>query len=528
MHTLEPDDMVLDRMETLHSDTVAAMRWWLESRDPRLIDLVEHVATPWEVVGRHFDAGAFGLAALSMADEGSRRWCRLVGLLATERLMAGDVGFTRDVVPRAAAIARRSNDDESELLCRGALAIAPPQTADELVVTAEGLTRLGWRFRALLLEAWAASAAAAAGRLDEADRLVAAVAARAGRGAVAELVATSALGKVDVLLLRGDLTAAAQLARTWAGTTRVSPTVRALHATRWAQGATALGDAGQLEATADLLRRLTELSPQLKLFARSTQLRQDVLAGRTGSPAEFLEVARGGTAAATPLALHFLLHAAVAAQEDVAASAVPRQHEGTSPSPVERVVVASAAGSAAHARGAQQEAARLWSDALVIADEQGYRHLLAEACEGLGCVLAANGHAERAGQALAAAAAIRADTGARFRFPHQQAALDAAMSVVGALPEVETETVIDALRRTGGRTRPIGGWDSLTATEVIAAHHVAEGRSNAEIALEMGVARSTVKTHLLHIFTKLSVTSRAELAATVVRQRLHTNGVGES
>ena len=248
MHTLEPDDALLDRLETLHPDTVAAMRWWLEARDPRLIDLVEHVATPWEVVGRHLDARVFGIAALSMAEEGSRRWCRLVGLLATERLMAGDVGFTRDVVPRAAAIARRSNDDESELLCRGALAIAPPQTADELGAAAEGLTRLGWRFRALILEAWAAVAAAAAGRLAEADRLVAAVAARAGRGAVVEVVATAALGQVDVLLLRGDLTTGVQLAQTWAGTGRVSPTVRALHATRWAQGATALGDAGQLEA----------------------------------------------------------------------------------------------------------------------------------------------------------------------------------------------------------------------------------------------------------------------------------------
>ncbi len=97
----------------------------------------------------------------------------------------------------------------------------------------------------------------------------------------------------------------------------------------------------------------------------------------------------------------------------------------------------------------------------------------------------------------------------------------------GALPDVETDTVIDALRRMGGRTRPTGGWDSLTATEVIAAHHVAEGRSNAEIAVQMGVARSTVKTHLLHIFTKLSVTSRAELAATVVRHRLPPGGAAE-
>jgi predicted ATPase/DNA-binding CsgD family transcriptional regulator len=528
MDTLEPDDALLERIDSLHPDTVAAMRWWLEARDPRLIDLVEHVATPWEVVGRHHDAGVFGMAALAMAEEGSRRWCRLIGLLSTERVMAGDVAFTRDVVPRAAAIARRSNDDESELLCRGGLAIAPPQTADELIATAEGLARLGWRFRALLLEAWAAAAAAAAGRLADADRRVAAVAARAGRRAVVELLATAALGRVDSLLLRGDLRAGVELARTWAGTGRVSPTVRALHAARWAQGATVLGDAGELEATADLLRRLSEMSPEVEVFARSTQLREDFVGGRIGSPAAFLEVARRGTAAATPLALHFLLHAAVAAQEGVAASAVPRQHEGTSPSPVEQVIVASVAAGAAHARGEQQQAARLWTDALVMADDEGFRHLLAEACEGLGCVLAANGQVERAGQALATAGAIRAETGARFRFPHQQAALDAAMAVVGALPRPEPDAAIDALRRLGGRTRPTGGWDSLTTTEVTVAHHVAGGLSNPEIAVQMGVARSTVKTHLLHIFTKLSVTSRAELAATVIRQRLPTEGVGGS
>src|SRR4029079_14518966 len=106
--------------------------------------------------------------------------------------------------------------------------------------------------------------------------------------------------------------------------------------------------------------------------------------------------------------------------------------------------------------------------------DQGYRHLMAEACEGLGCVLDANGQVERAGQALAAGAALRADTGARFRFPHQQVAVDAAMSVVGALPEVKTDTVIDALRRMGGRTRPTGGWGSLTPTEGIGAYPVAE------------------------------------------------------
>jgi DNA-binding CsgD family transcriptional regulator len=42
---------------------------------------------------------------------------------------------------------------------------------------------------------------------------------------------------------------------------------------------------------------------------------------------------------------------------------------------------------------------------------------------------------------------------------------------------------------------------------------VAEGLTNPQIAERMLIARSTVKTHLDHVFAKLGVTSRAELAA---------------
>jgi DNA-binding NarL/FixJ family response regulator len=46
---------------------------------------------------------------------------------------------------------------------------------------------------------------------------------------------------------------------------------------------------------------------------------------------------------------------------------------------------------------------------------------------------------------------------------------------------------------------------------------VAAGQSNPQIASALFMSRATVKTHLSHIFTKLGMTSRAELAAETTR-----------
>jgi DNA-binding CsgD family transcriptional regulator len=54
--------------------------------------------------------------------------------------------------------------------------------------------------------------------------------------------------------------------------------------------------------------------------------------------------------------------------------------------------------------------------------------------------------------------------------------------------------------------------DGLTETERRVAALVAQGRTNREVATAMFVTENTVQTHLRHIFRKLGIRSRTELA----------------
>jgi DNA-binding NarL/FixJ family response regulator len=50
----------------------------------------------------------------------------------------------------------------------------------------------------------------------------------------------------------------------------------------------------------------------------------------------------------------------------------------------------------------------------------------------------------------------------------------------------------------------------LTPRELATLRSMAQGRSNKEVASELGISERTVKTHLGHLFQKLGVTSRTE------------------
>ena len=71
----------------------------------------------------------------------------------------------------------------------------------------------------------------------------------------------------------------------------------------------------------------------------------------------------------------------------------------------------------------------------------------------------------------------------------------------------------------GPRKRPQFGWQSLTPTERTVAALVADGLSNPQIGERLFISRRTVQTHLVHVFAKLDISSRAQLAAQVARRR---------
>ena len=73
--------------------------------------------------------------------------------------------------------------------------------------------------------------------------------------------------------------------------------------------------------------------------------------------------------------------------------------------------------------------------------------------------------------------------------------------------------------RRGTRSRPQFGWRSLTPTELSIAGLVAEGLSNPQIGERLYISYRTVQTHLAHVFAKLDISSRAQLAAEVTRRR---------
>jgi DNA-binding CsgD family transcriptional regulator/tetratricopeptide (TPR) repeat protein len=74
------------------------------------------------------------------------------------------------------------------------------------------------------------------------------------------------------------------------------------------------------------------------------------------------------------------------------------------------------------------------------------------------------------------------------------------------------------VRRPHTPARPSTGWESLTPTERRIVDLVATGAGNISIASELGVSRRTVETHLRHVYAKLGVASRVQLALAAARQ----------
>jgi DNA-binding CsgD family transcriptional regulator len=67
-------------------------------------------------------------------------------------------------------------------------------------------------------------------------------------------------------------------------------------------------------------------------------------------------------------------------------------------------------------------------------------------------------------------------------------------------------------RRPSGRPRSSSDWPELTESELAVVRLVAQGATNREVAERIYISPHTVNSHLRHVFTKLGIRSRVELA----------------
>jgi DNA-binding CsgD family transcriptional regulator len=180
-----------------------------------------------------------------------------------------------------------------------------------------------------------------------------------------------------------------------------------------------------------------------------------------------------------------------------------------------------------------EEAWELAHDSLEVLDDYGDRVGAVTALEVIADLALALGEPERALRLSAASQRFHTDAGiARFslqadRFERARntarAELDSADATAcwdaGSQLSL-AEAIAYARRGRGERQRPQIGWASLTPVEHDVVRLVAEGHTNAEIGQRLFISVNTVKKHLVHLYAKVDVDGRADLAAQVARRDL--------
>lgn len=173
------------------------------------------------------------------------------------------------------------------------------------------------------------------------------------------------------------------------------------------------------------------------------------------------------------------------------------------------------------------QAADLHHEALAIRIEHGLRLRYIPSLEALGALLTRTGRRTEAARLLAASDRARIEIGCP-RPPTGRPAFETLAGRLQTDPEAAAawddgaeldvdDAVAYARRMRGVRGRPDSGWASLTPTELNVAKLAAEGLTNPQIGTRLFISRSTVKTHLAHVYAKLGVSNRTELATIAAR-----------
>jgi DNA-binding CsgD family transcriptional regulator len=122
-------------------------------------------------------------------------------------------------------------------------------------------------------------------------------------------------------------------------------------------------------------------------------------------------------------------------------------------------------------------------------------------------------------------AAALEDLGAELTATDRDAAIDVLGRTLALYTELgaswDARRVRSRLRELGVRRRLVttepetSGWAAMTTSELTVARLVAEGLTNREVAERLFVSPHTVNSHLRHVFSKLGINSRVELARLV-------------
>lgn len=174
-------------------------------------------------------------------------------------------------------------------------------------------------------------------------------------------------------------------------------------------------------------------------------------------------------------------------------------------------------------RETDPNASEHWLDEVVSVGIQLEDLVLVAASVELMAVIAADRESyEEAARLCGAALAVRERSGMTSMRCEMKRVVDALGERFDVLVEegkalTPAEAAEYAARGRGERKRPTTGWTSLTPTELRVAELVAEGLSNPQVAERLFVSKRTIQTHLYHIFSKLGVESRTELAAEFIR-----------
>jgi DNA-binding CsgD family transcriptional regulator len=173
-----------------------------------------------------------------------------------------------------------------------------------------------------------------------------------------------------------------------------------------------------------------------------------------------------------------------------------------------------------------EDAIDLHHQALAVRAEHGLRLFSVDSVDALGILGARTDPTPEVVRLLAASSQARASMG----YPRgvlQQPAYDSAVEQLRAALGNDVfdaawaagrrltldEAIAYVRRGRGARRRPSTGWGSLTPTELEVVRLVVDGLNNPEIGNRLFMSRSTVKTHLAHVYAKLGLANRTELAS---------------